>query len=241
MTPDTSRHSTAQLYFLRLEKRENNEFVSFDSTKVNYSNIWSLIICKLLPRHQYIFTVFLEVVLLRNIQLILKVYTLRNLTKNLAVFRMRSFHILIYQRNVHLPETQRKCLPGTGSLISINSTSLCFPGRNKTLCISSLRRDDITDRQTKEQNQDQAWWGKIYPNKQKRNRREIKEWRLQCWSAMRHGSVGRGKGVIPSFHTHTQTHTHTHSHVKPSHSQALVWWSISVLGKCSAFIFSGEY
>lgn len=45
--------------------------------------------------------------------------------------------------------------------------------------------------------------------------------------------LGGGKeSLLPSL---------THSHVKTSRSSAVVWWSISVLGKCTAFIYSGEY
>lgn len=85
-------------------------------------------------------------------------------------------------------------------------------------------------------------WSKLRPvvvekkisKKAKRERREIKQWGLQCWSAVRHGSVGRvGRGVTPS--------SLTHSHVKTFPSSAVVWWSISVLGKCAAFIYSGEH
>lgn len=45
--------------------------------------------------------------------------------------------------------------------------------------------------------------------------------------------LGGGKeSLLPSL---------THSHVKTSRSSAVVWWSISVFGKCTAFIYSGEY
>lgn len=45
--------------------------------------------------------------------------------------------------------------------------------------------------------------------------------------------LGGGKeSLLPSL---------THSHVKTYRSSAVVWWSISVLGKCTAFIYSGEY
>lgn len=45
-----------------------------------------------------------------------------------------------------LPDTQRKCRPLFSSSISIKSTSFCFSGLNKTRCISSFNRDDISEK-----------------------------------------------------------------------------------------------
>lgn len=44
-----------------------------------------------------------------------------------------------------LLETQRKCRPCCCSSISINSSSFCPFGRNSTLAISFLSKDDISD------------------------------------------------------------------------------------------------
>lgn len=122
-----------------------------------------------------------------------------------------------------LPETQRKCLPCDGSSISINSTRFCFVGLNKTLCISSLRRDDITAEEKKRgrrrrrssgssqvhEGEREKWWEGL------RAEEEDWEWRQE---------PGRDGGVwrCPVAEHETmpsppRAHARTHGHLQGPH------------------------
>lgn len=128
------------------------------------------------------------------------------------------------QQERFLPETQRKCLPCNGSSISINSTSLCFPGRNKTLCISSLRRDDITGkgkrrikirwwikkkkfRNSKAERRE--WWEKSGEKNNKDDTETLRWWGGMWWCSLWSDRVkicGRAWNELLLYHKHAHTH-----------------------------------
>lgn len=135
-----------------------------------------------------------------------------------------------------LPEAQRKCLPCDGSSISINSTSLCFAGRNKTLCISSLRRDDITGE--RKRRIEIGWWEKalkkkrIWTSKAEREVRGKKWWGLWHWTTLKPGSGGQGGGDVSSGQTAwkyvvvCEMSSYSTTHTPLCSSQ--VWWSMLI-------------
>lgn len=159
----------------------------------------------------------------------------------------------MHQKESCLPETQRKCLPCGASSISINSKSLSFAGRNKTLCISSLRRDDITG-ERKRRIKTELWRQKLHKNRNgKGEERVTRNGKIQEMKKLERidgqhwnlTAVGREVGMFPLVGTReskwlrvkwvlTLQHTHTHTHNPLCSDQ--VWWSMLIFHNSTDFV-----